>query len=260
MFEIHPDTRLRAVKQVADYTDAMLEAPTAFRGLQVRGGGAVAEFERLLARRCGFPHCLATASATSGMLAVVAAADLRGRRVLVPDRIWSGTPGALRFAGVNVAMVPTSENGTLDPSALARFIADGDTAAVVVSDYENSRHAAAEIQVLCESSGSLYIEDSSWLPGIFAPSASLSVADIQVMSFGPGKPLSLGEGGAVLFRDTELYRRAVAVSQHPERCASEDIGYSLDELALNARIHPVAAILGSALLEQGTIKQNAKDL
>lgn len=260
MFEIHPDTRLRAVKQVADYTDAMLEAPTAFRGLQVRGGGAVAEFERLVAKLCGFPHCLATSNATSGLLALVAAADLRGRRVLVPDRIWSGTPGALRFAGVDVATVPTSENATLDPSALARFLTVGDIAAVVASDYESSRHSAAEIQRQCESFGCLYIEDSSWFPGVSAPADSPSLADVQVMSFGPGKPLSLGEGGAVLFRDAELYRCAVAVSQHPERCASEDIDYSLDELALNARIHPVAAILGSMLLERGTIKQNAKDL
>jgi len=260
MFEIHPETRLRAVRMVADYTDAMLEAPAAFRGLQVRGGGAVGEFERLLAKRCGFSHCLAISNATSGLLALVAAADLRERRVLVPDRIWSGTPGALRFAGVDVATALTSENGTLDPSALARSLAGGDFAAVVASDYENSRHASAEIHRLCESFGCLYIEDSSWFPGVSAPADSPSLADVQVMSFGPGKPLSLGEGGAVLFRDADLYQRAVAVSQHPERCINEDIDYCLDELAVNARIHPFAAILGSVILEQVTTEQDPKIL
>jgi len=248
MFDLAPDTRHRAVKQVADYVDAMLEAPSAFRGPQVRGGGAVAEFERILARRCGFPYCLATANATSGLLAIVAAANLKGRKVLVPEDFWAGTPGALRFAGVEVVTAPRSTNGTLDLSSVERLLSAGDVAAIVAGECENLHRSATELHRVCEASHCLYIEDSSWLPGVSAPGNAPSIADVQIMSFGPGKPLSLGEGGAVLTRHEELYEHLVACSQHPERCFVEEIECELDHLALNSRIHPLAAVLGVVLL------------
>lgn len=237
-----------ALLEVFKYLDAMLEAPSLFRGIQLRGSGPVSEFESLLAERCKFPHCLATASATAGLIAVAAAARLKGKTVIVPRGMWAGTPGALKLIGAKVKEADLGSDGTVDPLIAASIARTEKCAAIVATDQGEKRHDVEAIRDICDNANCLYIEDTSWLPGISAPRDSQSLADIQVLSFGPGKPLSLGEGGAVLFRDNELYHRAVAISQHPERSASEDIDYRLGELALNARIHPVAAILGSVVL------------
>jgi len=242
-----------AVRKASAYLESMLEAPEAFRGLQLRGSGPVAEFESLLALRCGFPHCVAVASATSGLLSLVAAAELEGRRVIVPEVFWSGTCGALRFAGVELVTVRTTEAGNLDSDTVARLLKQGDIAAIVAGETEHQHGTAEKIRQLCAEATCLYIEDSSRLPGVSAPAGSRCLADVQVMSFGPGKPLTLGEGGAVLTRDRDLYERLVARSQHPERCAAEGIECDLIHLALNARIHPLAAVIGVALLSSNPI-------
>jgi len=248
---MNSETRRIAVRKVSDYLDAMLEAPSAFRGIQLRGSGPVSEFEAILAERCGFQHCLATASATAGLISIAAAAGLKTKTVIVPTGIWAGTPGALKLIGARVIEADLGMDGTIDPEVAASIAGSETCAAIVAADHGERRHDAEAIRSICDKANCLYIEDTSWLPGISAPLGSRSLADIQVMSFGPGKPLSLGEGGAVLFKDAELYRRAVSVSQHPERCVNENIDYSLDDLALNARIHPVAALLGSAALTEG---------
>jgi hypothetical protein len=96
----------------------------------------------------------------------------------------------------------------------------------------------------------LAIEDSSRLPGISARSHARSCADIQVLSFGPGKALCLGEGGAVLFRKLSYYKAFVRMTQHPERMAAEFRSASkVPRTSLNARMHPLSAILGCAILE-----------
>jgi dTDP-4-amino-4,6-dideoxygalactose transaminase len=93
------------------------------------------------------------------------------------------------------------------------------------------------------------IEDSSRIPGLTVPSGHLSSADVQVLSFGPGKHLSLGEGGAALFRLKSLCRKFIAATQHPERMAAQfSMSAAVPRLSLNGRIHPVAALLGHTLL------------
>lgn len=245
---IPAQVRSDAIRKTSGYLQTILEAPDAIRGPLLRGAGPVAEFETLLAIRCGFPYCLATASATSGLLALVAAAELTGRRVIVPGGFWSGTRGALRFAEVGTLSVRTTDAGALDLMAVGRLLENDDIAAIVAGDTEHRHGTAAELRKLCSEANCLYIEDSSWLPGVSAPVDSTCLADVQVMSFGPGKPLTLGEGGAVLTRRLDLYERLVARSQHPERCLAEGIDYDPERLALNARMHPLAAVIGVALL------------
>ncbi len=76
------------------------------------------------------------------------------------------------------------------------------------------------LRARCDEDRVIYIEDTGWLQGITAPGGQLSVADIQIISFLPGKSMSLGEGGSFLFRDKEIYDSSHALSQHPEPAGS----------------------------------------
>jgi dTDP-4-amino-4,6-dideoxygalactose transaminase len=225
--------------EIARYVEAMMAMPDAFRGQQLRGNGPVAEFESLLALQTGFPFCLTTSSATSALLAVILAAELRGKRIAVERGAWEGSLGALEFVGAEVSEVDSLLTAPL-----------GEVSAILATDQPGKRHDATAVRFVCDQKGILYIEDTAWLPGVTAPAGSYSMSDIQVISFGPGKPLCLGEGGAMLCRSEAIYGRAVALSQHPERAMTEGVERFMRPL-MNARIHPLAALLGALLLRHG---------
>lgn len=245
--------RRETLAKVSAYVESMLAAPYALRGQQLRGGGPVAEFERELAARCGFPFCLATSNATTALLISALAADLPSREIIVAPNSWGGTFGPFEFAGAKLVKARADENGNICPESI-RDLVSTRTAAVLATDWGGVRHAAHEVRVICDSLGLLYIEDSAWLPGVTAPLANSSVADVQIISFGPGKPMSLGEGGALLTRHEEIYERAVALSQHPERAMSEHIDEFPALPFLNGRIHPLAAVIGCAFLSATNVR------
>jgi dTDP-4-amino-4,6-dideoxygalactose transaminase len=241
---------LRAARRVAEYVDAFVGEPIAFRGQQLRGTGPVREFEQLLANRCGFPFCLSTCNATTALLVVAIAAKLRGRKVICPPNSWGATFGVLEFAGAKLIHAEADELGNICPRSIERLMSPA-TAAVIAADWKGERHQAEMIAVACRHNGCLYIEDTSYIPLECPESGKASAADVQVISFGPGKPLSLGEGGAILTRVPAIYETALALSQHPERCSAEGIKPMSDHQFLNARMHPLAAILGLELLKLG---------
>ena len=224
----------RVVRYVAD----LIAAPHAFRGQQLRGGGPVAEFETLLANRCGFPLCVVTCNATTALMGLALTLGLRGRTVWFPRGHWEGSVSAFRLMGARIRRY--------EPGSAANNVRvkSGSRGGLVIggNDTENLSKFGLGSTVI--------IEDSNRLPGITVPVDDFSAADIQVLSFGPGKALSLGEGGAVLFRRRKAYEAFVRVTQHPERVVSEFGGTAnVMKFGLNGRIHPISAILGIGMLQ-----------
>ncbi|GEM_PF-1833185 len=237
----------RIARAVADYVHGFLGDPHAYRGQQLRGGGPIAEFEQILAETCGFPYCLATCNATTALLVIALAADLRDAEIIGPPNCWPGSIGPFEFAGGRLVRAKPASGGTLCPESVERLITK-ETRAVLAVDWEHSRHDAPRVRQICDANGLLYIEDSALIPGVTGTRDVRSVADVQVLSFGPGKPMTLGEGGAVLTRSRQIYENAVLRSQHPERWASEKLASEPGPMCLNARIHPLAAFVGIHLL------------
>jgi perosamine synthetase len=222
--------------RVLEYVEEMIAHPQALRGQMVRGGGPIAEFEMLLAERTGFPHCLATSNATSALLVAALALNLSGKKIAVEAEAWQGSLAALEAAGAEIIEVDSLLASPLE-----------DIAAILATDRPDHRHDAKRVRIRCDEAGIKYIEDTGCLPGVTAPVGQFSLADVQVISFGPGKPICLGEGGALLCRQQSVYERAVAMSQHPERIQAEGI-HAEAFPCLNARIHPIAAVVGLELL------------
>lgn len=231
--------RSPAIARVASYLTDLLTDPEAFRGQQVRGGGPVAEFEALLAERCGFPYCVATCNATTALMGLALALHARGRTVWFPKSHWEGSVSAMRIMGARIRRY--------DPHGTEQFRRGDRNFIVVVPE-------VADVEPIRQWLGApscTIIEDSSHLPGWTTGFVDISTADIQVLSFGPGKPMSLGEGGAILFRSDSLWRQFIKHAMHPERTAAmRETSPRMPSEALNARIHPVSAILGIGMLNR----------
>lgn len=236
-----------ALDAATRYLRQMLTAPQDLRGQQTRGTGPVAEFESLLSRRTGFPYALATCNATLSLLITALVLKVEGKEVIIPPNAWPGTHGPFAFAGARLVTASADAHGNLLVEALPDFITQH-TCAVIAVDWQCHRHDRQALRQLCDAHDLLYIEDSSFLPSWDSLNQDKSLADVQTPSFGPGKSLPLGEGGAVLTRHRWIYEAAVAMSQHPERVAAEGIEVENAAMSLNARMHPLAALVGREML------------
>ena len=238
MSEVHAN----AIGRVSEYLTEFLADPRAFRGQQLRGGGPVAKFEQLLTERCRFPFCVATSNATSALLGLGLMMDVSGKIALFPKNHWEGSVAAFRLLGAVIKRYPDGNPEAIAAKELPHLI-------VIGSDLM-SQSRVRNLKRLSRSQNCIVLEDSTRLPGITTTMDDVSHADVQVVSFGPGKPLALGEGGATMLRNQRLRRRFVSMTQHPEKVHVEyGTKMVIPKVCAFGRIHPIAALIGSEILQ-----------
>lgn len=204
------------------------------------GRGPVAQLEERLRQLFGLPHALAVSSATTGLLAAGLALDLRGAEFVTTPYTWGGTlAGWLllgnrpRFADIDPATLG------LSPAAVRRA-ATPRCRAVLAVDIYGVPAPHASLARAARRLGAWYVVDAAQSLGARVEgSASGADADLVIVSFTHGKLVDAGEGGAVLTPHRDLYERLLWFTQHPIRQKLE-LG-SVNEFAINGRIHPAAA-------------------
>lgn len=206
------------------------------------GTGATFKLEQRLKQHYGKRHCVLTSNATTAMLATGLATDLRGKEVLASPLSWGGSIGAWSILGNTFTL------GMVEPDSLnldwrsIKHAASKRTAAILATDQFGTAHDQHSLRREADRHGLLYISDAASSLGAFdgdgRPASSL--ADVLVVSFGSGKGITVGEGGAVLTNDDAIYERLMTCSQHPERQRKEQGGHN-EFTPLAARMHPLAA-------------------
>ncbi len=216
---------------------------------QFVGGGAIGRLEEKLRAFYGVPFCLLTNNATNAWLALILAlADkLRGAEVIVPPQSWGSTFAALKHVRCKLRPADARRDGNLDPISVERLITPR-TAAIVAVDFQGRPHDTFALRRIATSHGLLYLSDAAASFGArFRGRPASSLADALVISFGPQKAMSWGEGGAVLLGDEATYARIVQLALHPLRYRRE---YSLTEATseqiLNLRPNPLSAVVGGS--------------
>jgi dTDP-4-amino-4,6-dideoxygalactose transaminase len=97
--------------------------------------------------------------------------------------------------------------------------------------------------------GIAVIEDASQALGAARDGRPLGThATATVFSVGPNKVVDAGEGGVLVTDSPVIHRAAVRATQHPVRQLLTGID-EITELALAARVHPFAAVLGLHALD-----------
>ncbi len=109
------------------------------------------------------------------LLALALLLRVRDRVVFFPKNHWEGSVSAFRVFGAKIKRY--------DPDDLLECTAVGGEPVAIISRYTHQRFNAPR--------QTLVIEDSSRIPGLSDSQKHGSSADVQVLSFGPDKPLSL---------------------------------------------------------------------
>ncbi len=214
------------------------------------GGGAVAQLEGKLERFYGVRHALCVSSATMGLLAVAQALDLKGERfITTPYTYGASLAGWLLLGNRPVFADVDAETLTLDSGAVESAMRK-DVRAILAVDIFGVPSDTKNLRRIADEHGAWYVADAAQSLGAWRDGLPASrLADAIVVSFTVGKPLDAREGGAILTDHDWLYERLLWFTQHPARHVRE-LGVGLaNEFALNARIHPLAAVWAEAVFD-----------
>jgi len=220
-------------------------------GWHLVGAGAVADLEARLCHHYGMRYALCVSNATTGLLAVALALNLRRAEfVTTPYTYGASLAGWLMLGNCPVFADIDPQTLTLAPEAIPRCITPRTKAILAVDIFGNPADMRG-LRRVADEHELWYIADAAQSLGSRrngAPASSL--ADALVVSFTIGKTLCAGEGGAILTNHVALYEKLIWYTQHPAR-QRRDLGLGLDnEFALNGRVHPWAAAWAAARFEE----------
>jgi dTDP-4-amino-4,6-dideoxygalactose transaminase len=207
----------------------------------------VNQMERLIEDLLWLPEnrVIAVSSATAGMVAILRALGIgKDDEVIVPAFSWGQTLDPVLEVGAIPVFVDIEPDGVnIDLSRIEEHCGMR-TKAIIATELFGIPLDWMRLHEIAEKTGLYTIVDSAQSFGALhwgqMPTA-------MVFSFGRGKLICGGEGGAIAVNSANLYDAAILTSQHPIRAMQNlqaDIPYELmDSISPNARIHPFSAVL-----------------
>ena len=227
-------------------------------------GERASAFEAALREATGARHAIAVSSATAAMhLALEAAGVGPGDEVVVPTYTFAACGEVVHYLGARVRLVDVDRR-TLN--ATAETIAAGlgeRTRAVIVVHVGGLMADMAPIVGLAQERGLFVLEDAAHaLPSRRDGRSAGTVGDAGALSFYATKPVTTGEGGALLTDSDKVAERARLMRLHGlSRDAWRrylDAGswyYEIEEIGFKYNLTDLAAAIGIAQLRRaGTLR------
>ncbi len=221
----------------------------------------VLQLEQEFAHIVGVDHAVAVNSGTGALFVALAALGIGpGDEVIVPGYTFIASIGSIVYARAIPILAEIDESLTLDPEDVRRKITPRTKAIMLVHMLGNPGRIA-ELRQLADEHDLLLIEDCAQAFGAtYRGRAVGSFGDIGAYSFNFYKTITAGDGGMVVMKTEELYRRAFAIHDQghlPLRHGVEQGSRAL--LGLNFKMTELtAAVLLAQLKKVSTLKQSLK--
>jgi len=171
-------------------------------------------------------RCHLIGNGTSGIALALQALGVCGGNVAIPTNVCPNVPMAVYFSG-NKPVYLDIDRETLGLSMVALQQCQFTLDAVIGVHAYGSVCSMDKLAAYCASRGIPLIEDAAVAQGAICGSRPVgSMGDVSILSFGAGKIIDIGHGGAILTNDGDLSRElARLISDLPisERCDYEEI-------------------------------------
>jgi dTDP-4-amino-4,6-dideoxy-D-glucose transaminase len=235
------DTALPIVRPVFPPLDAFADEfqQALSTGQVTNNGPQVRAFEAELSAYVGTPT-LAFSSGQAALMAMLAAADVCGREVIVPSFTFCATPHAIAWAGGTPVFADIDPvTLTLDVDDVARLIGPRTAAIAGVCVYGIACDYA-RLEELGRQHGLKVLYDSAPAFGTLVDGRPIGgFGDAQIFSFHATKAFATMEGGALSSHDGELMARAEALRNFGQRQ-----GRAWGAAGLNGKMPEIAAMIG----------------
>lgn len=159
-----------------------------------------------IAARFDRSNCVLVGRATTGLALALEALDVDGD-VFYPAYMCPSPAYAALYANATPRFCDVREDYTMDPADLERAVTDETDAIVPVHMFGHPADMES-IEEIAAANEAAVIEDACQSIGAMPGGAPLgSHGTVSVVSFGDGKPIDAGGGGAVLTDDEALAKR-----------------------------------------------------
>ena len=202
-------------------------------------------FEQNLAAYTGAKYAVGVGNATDGLQIALMAGGLNsGDEVIICSHTMAATAGAVHFAGGVPVPVDPGADHLMDPQAVEDAITDR-TKAVLPTQLNGRTANMDAIRRIAEIHGLLVFEDAAQALGSrFKGKCAGTFGVASCISFYPAKVLGcLGDGGAVLTNDDDVYARILQLRDHGRNRDGEIVRWGMNSRLDNMQ----AAILNHGL-------------
>jgi len=181
-------------------------------------GPKVKEFEEALAAYCGAKYAAVFSSGTAALHAAYFVTDINKDNEIITSPItFLSTANAALFLGAKPVFVDIEpDTGNINLDLIEGAITEK-TKAIVPVDYAGHPVDLEKILKIAKKHNLLLIEDACHALGAEYKGKKIGnykYSDMTVFSFHPVKPITTGEGGAVLTNNKEYYEKLIMFRQH----------------------------------------------
>lgn len=220
-------------------------------------GPKIAEFEKALADYCCVNEAVVFSNGTTALHAMYMALKESnkngGTEILLPAMTFAATSNAALYAGFKPVFLDCDENGHI---ILDKNLINSKTSAIVSMDYAGN---PVDLDSIRASTDIDFIDDACHgLGGSYKGKKIGGIADMNLLSFHPVKPITTGEGGAVLINNAEWAKylrtfRQHGITKNPEDFKNENSGswyHEMQMLGHNFRLTDFQCALGISQLKR----------
>ncbi|NDA89889.1 MAG: DegT/DnrJ/EryC1/StrS family aminotransferase [Alphaproteobacteria bacterium] len=213
----------------------------------------VKEFEYDFGVYIGNPNTLAVSSGTAALRVAIASLNLSpGDEIITQSFTFVATAEAIVESSCIPVFTEIDETLNMDPRDLEIRITPK-TKAVIVVHMLGTPANLTEIKNICKNKNLYLIEDTAWgCGGEYDEKKLGTIGDIGCFSFDFAKTITTGEGGMVVFKDSELFKKGAAYHDHghennPNLPRWED---SRSSSGFNYRMSELQGAVGKAQLKK----------
>lgn len=205
------------------------------RGDLITQGQIVEQFEAALVKQTGAKHAIAVSNGTAALHLACLAAEMKPGDVGVTSALtFVASANAMRYCGADVKLTDIDpQTLCMSPSSLKAVLEEVPEISVIIPvHFAGLPTDAKEIRRI--AGDRIVIEDGAHALGATyengRPVGCGDFADMTIFSFHPVKPITTGEGGAVLTNDDELAHRLRLLRTHgiekaPDNLENEEAGF-----------------------------------
>ena len=202
---------------------------------------------------------LAVSNGTAALhMALLALGIGEGDEVITPSLTFIADQNTVRMVGAKnvLADITSFDDWAMNPSDIESKITEK-TKAVMIVHYAGFACDMDAICDICKRYNLRLIEDCAHTPGATYKGRHLGTfGDVSAFSFFTNKNLSVGEGGMVVAKDEDLFKKLKGLRSHGmsqpsfDRYKGRAISYDIEMPGLNYRIDEMRAALGLVQLEK----------
>lgn len=221
-------------------------------------GPKVQEFESALSEYCGSKYSVVFSSGTAALHAAYFAAGIgQGDEIITSPITFVATANASLYLGAKPVFADVEmQTGNIDPASAEKLITEK-TKALVPVHYAGHPVDIDAIHDIAKRHNLIVIEDACHAIGAAYNGKKVgSLSDMTIFSFHPVKPITTGEGGAVLTDSKGYYEKLLMFRSHgitKEKFANSPHGdwyYEMHYLGNNYRLTDIQSAIGISQLSK----------